>query len=475
MAVSANTAWEVRPVTGSDINGGGFVAGATGTDWSQQTNPQYNVVDGVTAGTTTITSGTANFGTDVVGNIMYVTGGTGNVVAAWYQITVRNSATSITVDRSTGLTTGTGVTLRIGGALRTITQAATNYVASNKIFVKAEGAITTTASFTFATSTTPTNAAPAAKVIGYTSARNDKGIVSIVLSTSSGLTGLNATGTGVWFDNFNVNCSSLATSVGITLNAYCRARNCKVSNFINTGINMTSSDASCSDCEVTGGTSGGGRAILLGGTANTCMNCYVHDNVCAGIRVASARGRVIGNLVTNNTGSPTDGIQIADTDNTLIIGNTVYGSGQDGINYGSTDTGIGTIIKNNILANNGRYGLNFSIGAGTSADRGWDGNAYYSNTTANRNNVDDTTTNTINGVSPYTNTLDIVITAGTPFTSASTGDFTLNNIVNQGTAIRGHGIPGSMPGLTQTGFPDMGVFQHSNPSINRGILTGGNL
>ena len=64
MALSANTVLEVRN-GGSDTNGGGFVTGAAGTDWSQQDAAQYSVTDGVTAGTTTITSATANFGTDV--------------------------------------------------------------------------------------------------------------------------------------------------------------------------------------------------------------------------------------------------------------------------------------------------------------------------------------------------------------------------------------------------------------------------
>jgi hypothetical protein len=115
-ALPASTVWEVR-TGGSDTNGGGFVTGASGTDWSQQNGTQYSVTDGVTLGTTTITSATASFGTDVVGNIMYVQGGTGSITAGWYWITARASATSITVDRSAGLTTGTGVTLHIGGAL----------------------------------------------------------------------------------------------------------------------------------------------------------------------------------------------------------------------------------------------------------------------------------------------------------------------------------------------------------------------
>lgn len=118
MALNAAITFEIRQ-GGSDTNSGGFKTGATGTDWTQQNAAQYSVTDGVTAGTTTITSATAAFGTDVVGNLIYVQGGTGSVAANWYEITSRTNATTIVVDRSTGLTAGTGVTLKIGGAFGT--------------------------------------------------------------------------------------------------------------------------------------------------------------------------------------------------------------------------------------------------------------------------------------------------------------------------------------------------------------------
>lgn len=123
MAIAAGAVYEVR-TTGSDTNGGGFVTGSSGTDWSQQNSAQYAVTNAVTNGTTTITSSTANFGTDVVGNILYIQGGTGSITAGWYQITSRTNSTTIVVDRSTGLTTGTGATLNIGGALASPGQAA---------------------------------------------------------------------------------------------------------------------------------------------------------------------------------------------------------------------------------------------------------------------------------------------------------------------------------------------------------------
>jgi hypothetical protein len=118
MALASTIVWEIRQ-GGSDTNGGGFNSAASGTDWTLQNGPQYSVVDGVTNGTTTITSATAAFGADVAGNVVYVQGGTGSVAANWYEIISRTNSTTIVVDRSTGLTAGTGVTLKIGGALGT--------------------------------------------------------------------------------------------------------------------------------------------------------------------------------------------------------------------------------------------------------------------------------------------------------------------------------------------------------------------
>src|SRR5918993_643506 len=62
------------PPTAPPANGGGFVAGATGTDYSQQDAPQVAVTDAVANGTTTITSDAAAFATTHVGNIIYLAG-----------------------------------------------------------------------------------------------------------------------------------------------------------------------------------------------------------------------------------------------------------------------------------------------------------------------------------------------------------------------------------------------------------------
>src|SRR4051794_28898639 len=104
MSLSAATVWEVRPgATGASANnGGGFVAGATGTDYSQQNSPQYNAADlsGTNANTATpaVTSASHSFVGADVGNLIHITAGT-NWTAGFYQI-VSVAAGAATLDRA---------------------------------------------------------------------------------------------------------------------------------------------------------------------------------------------------------------------------------------------------------------------------------------------------------------------------------------------------------------------------------------
>ena len=81
MAFSANMIWEFR-TTGSANNGGGFVEGATGTDYSQQDAAEIAFTDLVIDGAdnTKITSAAHPFSVAHVGNVINVTGGTGFTV-----------------------------------------------------------------------------------------------------------------------------------------------------------------------------------------------------------------------------------------------------------------------------------------------------------------------------------------------------------------------------------------------------------
>jgi parallel beta-helix repeat protein len=94
------------------------------------------------------------------------------------------------------------------------------------------------------------------------------------------------------------------------------------------------------------------------------------DAVCASGAAGEASGyhKIIGNIIYENdhTGRGTTnryGIKIGCVAKNEIISNTIYGNPLDGIKIGGSNS-YGNIIRNNIIANNGGYGIN----TGTSVD-----------------------------------------------------------------------------------------------------------
>lgn len=492
-AISANTAWEVR-TAGASTNGGGFVAGATGTDWSQYDNKNaaacsscgsatddLSTTDAVAAGTTTITSVTANFGTTIVGNVIYFTGGTGAIAAVRRQVTARASTTSITIDAA--IAASTGMTMNIGGALDSPATALLFNTTSNRIFVRS-GTYVTTTGYTLNNNLLPTNGSPPNMLIGYSTSRTDCGSGGtkpiVQLSTNSSLTGIGGTAGGWLVACMQVDCNSLTGSNGMKAYLYdVFWKNkiyggCKVYGILaNQAI-----AASIIDNEITGmtGNTASSYGIYSDATNGAViLRNWVHDNTNSGMLIG-ASNTVMYNLITNNSGGQSDGIIFTSMAAATVMFNTIYLSGRDGINSGSQNLTAANTIRNNIVANNVRYGISGATSVGNPAQPQYDGNFFYANGTAPRNNMDDTgATNPINAVGAYTNVLDVILSAS-PFTSAGTDDYSLNSTAGGGAAVRNAGTPGAMPGTLVVGYASGGVFapQSSSGSGGSSCVVGGN-
>jgi len=431
MALSANTVWEVRN-SGADTNGGGFVTGASGTDWSQQDAAQYNVTDGVTAGTSTITSATANFGTDVVGNLIYVQGGTGSITAGWYEITGRTNSTTITVDRSTGLTAGTGVTLNIGGALATITKVAALCTTDRQI-----GYVKATADYTLGTGISWSggggNSGP--RLIGYTTTRGDGGRATV--KATAGITMFTLGNFIMRLENFVIDGDSQSGSRGVTSNAQGQVYNCVIKNCTHGGW-VGSGGGKLVRSEVTAcGSTGTNGAVVLS-SSDAVVDCDIHDNTTVGV-YSSGVVIVTGNKIYNNTGASSDGLSFEGNGGT-VERNTVYGNGRDGA-IARFSYSMRCVVKNNLFVGNARYGLNGSGFGSTYVIPDWSHNAYYNNTSGARNNLS-------------AGEDDVTLTAD-PFTDAAGDDFTLNNTAGGGAACRAAGYPA---------YLDIGALQHQEIS-----------
>lgn len=435
MALSANTVWECR-VGGSDQNGGGFVTGASGTDWSQQDAAQYSVTDGVTNGTTTITSATANFGTDVVGNIMYVQGGTGSITAGWYQITSRTNSTTIVVDRSTGLTSGTGVTLKIGGALATPGNAAALATVSGMVTWVKSG----TYNFTTAT---PGAAGPVVfanvtrlTMEGYQTTRGDRTgtrpVVSWAAVSAPGATTyifanagtnqhnfLNLTADGNDVSNVSgFDLGNAGTDTGVVEN--CVAQNCSGASQIGFTVSLSHACISCyaNDC-TTGFNGSTGTAnnctAKLCGTGFTCNTFDCIANACV-----------------------TDGFKGNNNPNRHIRG-TAYGtSAGDGFDHGNSSC---TFIDC-VAVGNSAYGFNGVNTAGMLFNC-----AAYNNTSGR-----------VNGTPRYD--FNPITLSGDPFVAAGSDDFRPDATASEGASLR----DAALNTYGQTDTRDIGAVQHTDPA-----------
>jgi len=134
LSITSTTVWEIRDTASTaDLNGGGFdpTQGA-GTDYSQQDAPILTVTDGNSASTTNLNSVTGGFTAAMQWNTLQITGGT--LTAGVYQIVAFVNSNNVTLDRA--LNTGSGSTVRVGGAFATPGFAGAQQVTSNTFYIR---------------------------------------------------------------------------------------------------------------------------------------------------------------------------------------------------------------------------------------------------------------------------------------------------------------------------------------------------
>jgi len=312
-ALNANTVFEIRTTGGND-HGGGFVTGASGTDYSQQADPQYDITNGDATGVGAVMT-TATAAANMVGNIGYLVGGT-HCTVGWYEILSVVAGVSITLDRNFISDVGhTDVHFHIGGAFLLggalddeFTEA---LVAGNTVYVKTG---TYTAAEAVAQAVDGTALAPITW-IGYTAARNDA-----TVGTNRPL--FDFTSYNLTFGDYtiakNIRFTPALTN-GICGGFYGTFINCKFTNSSGTAgrfafYSLTSKLISCEFVSTNG------IGIYAEGP-DAIVNCYVHDSV-TGIQSTSSSVKIIGNVIdTCTTGiSYTAAAPVSH----VVMQNTVY-------------------------------------------------------------------------------------------------------------------------------------------------------
>jgi len=459
LSVSGSTATLNASPAATSTTGGSFTI-YKGLDYSQQNaiNPNGgsngSSVLAVAAGSTTLTCADCSFTQDIVGNVVYISGGTGSITAQRRAVTSYTNATTVTIDAS--IAASTGMTLNIGGALASLDEvfSSRGIVASNVIWWKNDSAITSSSAIS--------SSIGGGQLKGYNSTRGD--LDQSPFSTSRPK--LTFTGTsnyaitlssGTWqLRNFIIDANSGSGASGInTTSTTPFVYNVTIKNYDNIGITL-GSNGLCFYCEATGGTSNATYGISMV-NSSIVFGSYVHDGQGVGIKGVSI-ATMENNIVANQSGASSDCYQMTAPVNNppMIRNNTAYNCGRHGI--GILGVSTPTILVGNILVNNAGYGISLSSTSATVPYE--DGNAFYNNTSGNKNNVTSRNSQT-SANPPYLPVNDITLT-GSPFTNAAGGDFSLNNTAGAGAAVRNSSLPRQW-GTTTTGYPDFGAVQHNDP------------
>lgn len=440
MSLSSSTVWEVR-TTGSDTNGGGFRAGSSGTDYSQQGAPQLIVTDAAATGTKSLTSAVGGFTAAMVGNLVQLSGG--SLTAGFYEITAFTNANTVTLDRSAG--NGSGATARVGGALATLTKAIEGMVGGNVVWIRS-GTYTVSN-----TSLTPPGwAMPDPLIInGYSANRGDlEGAVDYsnhpiiqkgagteplftLVGTAQRLRCLTLDGNGLAASAVT---ASGASNIGIE---FCWAKNC-------TGVGFAT-NGTYSRC-LSSGNAGGG---FIASGANNYNGCVAASNAGPGF-VAAGATSFLRCVSFGNSGELSHGFHASGPSGPVILNCVAHGNGGDGVRFSSLSGVHSGFVRNCILTGNGGFGLNSTAGA-PSLWSATNYNAFFSNGAGARNNAP------VGGN-------DVMLTAD-PFVNSAAGDFDLI-AGGAGGQCRATGYPGALAGGLTVGATDIGVAQHADPTTS---------
>ncbi len=442
--VGLNTAAGVATV-GTPTNG------TWGIDYSQSDAAPVAFTDLViNAGVnTSFTSAAFPVGKNFVGNTINVTGGTGFTVQRIE--VVSTSGTTGTADKSLGTLGSTGGTGNLGGALATPGQAGGLKIAGNDIFIKSgtytlSNTTPNTAGGPVSDSTGGASASNFGCWVGWSTIRTTNSVDSTRPTISAGaqttITLMAFTTNYSCARNIILDGNNGASLTGLSYNSNyaffdrIKAQNCTVRGIYNNGGTVGNV---YHRCEVTGCS---GTSAFDGTTVCIVVDCEAYGNTIHGFN-GNITTVFIRCISSNNTGASTLGFrQVGKAFNCVA-----YGNGSHGFDF-SANVNV-SLFENCIAEANGGRGYNTDqITA-----------ALLMNCAGYNNTSGDYSTTNVTLVEGF-----ISQSAGSFFTDAAAGDFSLNNTAGRGALLRAAGFPGLMPRGTSTGYLDIGAIQHADPA-----------
>lgn len=448
MAISAATVFEVR-TTGSDTAcSGGFVAGASGTDYSQQNAAQYSLTGLTSSGVgNVILSATAS--ADMVGNLINITAGT-NFTLGEFQITAVSLGVSITCSTNNAgasVTTGVGAagTAVIGGAFISPGFASAQIVAANSVHIKS-------GTYTISNGTAKTSGGPVSDTLGanwygYQTTRFDFGTQPLLQVAASGVTAITifsqTGGTATNIQNIGFDGQSKTSITGFSSS---RGNQCYRLYALNcTVIGISPGSGTYLSCYATGCS---GTAAFSVTSSTALFACQSYSSTTVGFLVSGFASLTVC-VAYSNSGATSDGFQTSGFPVLQFTNCTAYGNGRAGFRIAAG----GGFLVNCVAESNTGKGFDTNSTAQV---------AFNLKTCAgfgNSVNVDASFTGQNMGFITYTSTAFI-----------SSTNFALNTTVGGGASLRATGFPGTFPNGLTTGFIDVGAVQHADPAGSSTVI-----
>lgn len=440
MAIPSTTVWEVQ-TGGTDTNGGAYSSG--GTDYSLVTTKRTatgsndSTTDGVANNTTTFTSATAAFTSALIGNIIYLQGGTGSLAATRRHVVSVTNATTIVLDAS--VATGTGITMNIGGCLASLGESGRNKTGGNTIWIKAGSYSITSATANVSGGCWSLN--DVFYIEGYQTTRGDLGTKPVL--TASGITNFimisttGGNGGKSLIRNLTLDGASLTTGRGIS--SFGSVESITFQNFAGVYAFNDGGGAAIANCTFTGCT--GNNTILI--ASGRMIGCLIYGNTNASVCITVSSYSSLFNCVAynNTTGATVGAFQMNGEDilfvNCVAVNNSAYGFR----NTSSSQTGryIGCIAQGN-----GNIGFSFQSNPSNVQLVNCAG---YNNTSGDVSSL---------GTGVFVSNTGFVTGTATFFVDVATLDFRLSSN-SSGLAARGTGYPGVS--AVGTGYADIGALQ----------------
>jgi len=444
-------------------------AGTWGLDYSRSTSPRISYVDMAIDPTTNtqFTSSTNAVLPNIVGNYIKVASGTGFTVQVVEVVSV--SGGKATCDKSLGTLSSTGGHGALGGALATINAGFALIIGSNHLWIKS-GNYTTATTISTSVSGNDTLTTGPTMISGYKTVRGDIGYGPlglnassrpVVTATASSLNVIQTSGQFTIIENLVVDSVGVTFSANTCITAtgaYTKVRNCLLKNGSNAGVALGGQFQALEYSEILGMV-GSNPAINVTQVSTIVYGCSVHDNAGDGFHSTNTGDIILNSLFANNAGV---GINLGTFGvGHFIIGNTIVGSGSHGIGNPSLVFGQ-LVIRDNIIADNGGWGILAVSSGSVPDDPMWDGNLYYNNTSGAIGNL---VSGALNAV-PYTHVYDVNPASADPVTSHTSGtaNFPTDNFGPVTTAgPKAATWLSAFPGNTATAnYRDMGAVQHQD-------------